>query len=100
MDLGLVEAKPPPLPCSSIDSADKFKIQNKSKPIRKTIPAICESSEKLDKSRKEASLRLIDPAKQPYIEWSQTDTTVKMAIKAPDVKDYSLVVGSRYVKFW
>ncbi|KAG4068946.1 hypothetical protein HA402_005094 [Bradysia odoriphaga] len=46
-----------------------------------------------------ANCRLESTAEMPYITWKQTESIVQLAISAPEVKDYSLKVGSRFVHF-
>lgn len=63
--------------------------------------AICErSTGEKDKCVEVMHTQLVHPAKMPHIVWQQTATTITITISAPDVKDYSLKVGSRYVHFW
>lgn len=54
----------------------------------------------VDKFIESTKLQLILPYKVPYITWQQTPYTVTATISAPDVQEYSLMIGLRYVHFW
>lgn len=43
--------------------------------------------------------QLVHPAKKPHIVWRQTTEMITIAISAPDVKDYTLMVKTRAVHF-
>lgn len=73
--------------------------------IAESVPektaAICErSTGTKDEVVEIIKTQLGHPAKMPHVVWQQTATTITLTITAPDVKDYSLKVGSRYVHFW